>query len=77
MTSMHFPTIFIFVNDGRHVTLSGAKSPKVWVTLAMLGTDLEDFDLFPPPVGPPTVGKAAHPPSGKRGSRCGFLLRGV
>ena len=33
---------FIFVNDGRHITLSGAKSPKVWVTLAMSGID-EDF----------------------------------
>ena len=56
MTSMHFPTSVIFVNDGskgtdgRHVTLSGAKSPKVWVTLAMSGTDLEDFDLFATPI---------------------------
>ena len=47
---MHFPTSVIFVNDDRHVTLSGAKSPKVWVTLAMSGTDLEDFDLFATPI---------------------------
>ena len=52
MTSMHFPTSVIFVNDGRHVTLSGAKSPKVWVTLAMSGID-EDFDLFAKPVSNP------------------------
>ena len=49
MTSMHFPTSVIFVNDGKHVTLSGAKSPKVWVTLAMSGID-EDFDLFATPI---------------------------
>ena len=39
----------MFVNDGSHFTLSGAKPKTIWVTLAMSGID-EDFDLFATPI---------------------------
>ena len=46
---MHSPKCFMFVNDGSHFTLSGAKPKTIWVTLAMSGID-EDFDLFATPI---------------------------
>ena len=49
---MHLPTSVLFVNDDSHVTLSGAKSKTIWVTLAMSGIDevLDDFDMFATPI---------------------------
>ena len=46
---MHSPKCVMFVNDGSHFTLSGAKPKTIWVTLAMSGID-EDFDLFATPI---------------------------
>ena len=45
---MHSPKCVMFVNDGSHFTLSGAKPKTIWVTLAMSG--IEDFDLFATPI---------------------------